>query len=411
MSKHDAKRSAVRRKGAVQPKAAVEGPEPDWIDETSAGAGIRAAGRTSPRKKTKTILLTIFIVLAALIILAEAAILIFGHFYSKLNYEQAVSESERAAASVALIDDEEELPAGAENATDAEISDMQAMIQEQLAKNGGSKMSDEDVINILLIGTDARERNEIARSDVMMLASLNKKTHKIVLTSFMRDTYTYIPGYGYNRLNAPFALGGTTVGERAGLLIDTLEADFSVNIDNYAVVNFYDFANIIDAIGGIDIPVTNAEVDQINEQVFGEQAYLGIGEGTAWLEYTNGGVAHLNGSQALAHCRNRHSSGSDYDRTERQRTVIAAALEKAKSLSLSELYDLADVVLPMVTTDLSQGDCLSLLLSSGEYLGYEVETLRIPAVDYSDAYINGMSVLRVDFASNAAILQDAIYGS
>ena len=405
MSKHDGKHSASKLKKNARPRAAAEEREIDWIRETETDAGDRAAAP----KKTKTILLTIFIVLAVLVILAEVAILIFGHFYSKLNYERAVSESARSAAGVTLLNEEEELPEGAENATDEEVSGMQALIQEQLARNGGSRMSDEDVINILLIGTDARTESEAARSDVMMLASLNKRTHKIILTSFMRDIYTYIPGYGYNRLNVPFSVGGATVGERAGLLIDTLEADFGVSIDNYAVVNFYDFANIIDAIGGIDIPVTNAEVDQINEQVFGEQAYLGIGEGTAWLDYTNGEVTHLNGSQALAHCRNRHSSGSDYDRTERQRTVISAVLEKAQSLSLSELSDLANVVLPMVTTDLSQGDCLSLLLSSGEYLDYEVETLRIPAVDYTDAYINGMAVLSIDFASNAVILQDAIY--
>ena len=238
----------------------------------------------------------------------------------------------------------------------------------------------------------------------MMLVSANQRTHKIVLTSLMRDIYTYIPGYGYNRLNTPNAIAGPDY------LVETLEADFGVDINNYAMVNFYDFANIIDILGGVDLNLTGAEVDFINGQAYyGEQASLGVGAGAVYLENAGDGLYHLNGTQALAHCRNRSSAGSDYDRTERQRTVISALIAKAKALSLTELYSLANSVLPMVTTDLTQGDCLSLLLKSADYLSYDLETLRIPAVDYSGAMINGMSVITIDFESNAAVIQDAIY--
>ena len=359
-----------------------------------------------PRRGHKALFI-IFIVLAVLIILAEIAYLAFGHYYNLLDFRSGLSASERAAAiagfDASTLREEEEIDEGYEIATDAEIADIQSRIQAHLAA-GGTLISDDDVVNILLIGTDARTRTEAARSDAMILVSLNKRTQKIVLTSFMRDIYTYIPDYGYNRLNAPYAIAG------ADYLIETLEADFGVSIDSYAAVNFYDFADIIDTLGGVDLTLTNAEVDFINGQVFDEQLQLGVGTGPVWLDYEASGYYHLNGTQALAHCRNRSSAGSDADRTDRQRAVISEMITKAKGMSISELNSLLDVVLPMVVTDLTQADCLSLILHSGEYLGYTVESIRIPAVSYSFTTISGMSVISVDFAANAAVIQDAIYG-
>ena len=388
----------------------------DWVREDAAyvgraaGGGNKSGNKSGKTKKKgwKRALLIVLIVVAVLVILAEVLYLIFGHFYSKMNFSTGLTDSERAAAIAGVVlEDEDDDFTPDENltvVTDEETDEIHALIQSQLNANGGSMISDSDVINILLIGTDARSLSERARSDVMMLVSVNRKTDKIVLTSFMRDIYTYIPGYGYNRLNAPNAIAGPDY------LIETLEADFGIEINNYALVNFYAFADIIDVLGGIDLYLTNAEVDFINKQAYyGEQADLGVGTGAVYLDYSSDGWYHLNGTQALAHCRNRSSSGSDYDRTERQRTVIGTLIGAAKSASLSELYNLADTILPMVTTDLTQGDCLSLLLKSADYLTYDVESVRIPAVDYSGAMISGMSVIQVDFSTNAAYLQDIIY--
>ncbi len=378
-------------------------------------AGVPTASARS-RKAVPTrrkIIVIAVVVVAALIILGEIAYLIFGHFYTKLDRVQRMDNDELNAAIAAYIAEEEAAPPIEEApedipddiiiATEDEVNDIQAQIQAALAANGGSKISDDDVINILLIGSDARSRTERARSDVMILVSLNKKTEHIAVTSFMRDIYTYIPNYGYNKLNAPYAIAG------ADYLIQTLEDDFGISIDNYAAVNFYAFADVIDAIGGVDVYLDNSEVDFINTFV-SEQAAMGIGTGSAWLDYTNGDYAHLNGTQALAHCRNRRIGNGDFSRTERQREVVYAMIQKARTLSLTELYDLADTVLPLVTTDLSQGDCLSLLLDSGTYLGYFVETMQIPDVDYYLTMINGMSVIRIDFSENAAVLKELIYG-
>ena len=233
---------------------------------------------------------------------------------------------------------------------------------------------------------------------------MNQRTKKIILTSFMRDIYTYIPGYGYNRLNTPNSIAGPDY------LIETLEYDFGIDINNYAMVNFYAFADVIDTLGGIDLALTDREVDFINGQAYyGEQANLGVGTGAVYLDYSSDGWYHLNGTQALAHCRNRSSAGSDFDRTSRQRTVINTLLERAKSVPLSELYTLANVVLPMVTTDLTQGDCLSLLLKSGDYLTYDIVQYRVPGDNYDLAMISGMSVIQINFETSAANLQDFIY--
>lgn len=361
------------------------------------------------------------VVVCVLLILFELVYLVFGHFYSKLNYSEAMTQEERAAAISAYMDMEQQpaeggLPSGEANdtldengqeitaATDQEVDDLHARIQAALAANGGSLISDSDVVNILLVGSDARSRSERARSDVMMMVSLSKKVNKIVLTSFMRDIYTHIPDYGYHRLNTPNSIAGPEY------LVETLEADFGIDIDNYAAVNFYDFADVIDAVGGVDVYLSNNEVTFINNSVNGDQARLGVGTGATWLDYTDGGMAHLNGTQALAHCRNRNSADGDISRTARQREVISALIEKARSLSLTELYNLVDVVFPMVTTDLTKGDCLSLILNSAEYLSYDIESIRIPEVDYYFTMINGMSVISIDFESNAAVIRDAIYG-
>ena len=289
-------------------------------------------------------------------------------------------------------------------ATPEEVESIQEKIRSQLRE--GDLASDKEVLNILLIGTDARDVDEQARSDVMMLVSLNRNTRKIILTSFMRDIYTYIPDYGYNRLNLPYVIGG------AECLIETLESSFGVDIDNYVAVNFFAFADAVDAVGGIDLELSRSEVDFINRQAYsGEQKDLGVGDGPVYLEYSEDGWYHIDGTQTLAHCRNRSSIGSDFDRTSRQRDVISALMERLKSISLSQAFKLITTVLPTVTTDLSLGDCLSLLFRSGQYLKYDVETCRVPGdTEYSGAMIDGMAVLVVDFDAASARVHETIYG-
>ena len=398
------------------------------VSDSSAGSGVSEWEDQKKQKKSaqrsRKLVAAVICIAAVLLAGVFAAYMIFSQLYSRMNHSTALDDISRDEAIAKALDGE--IPGGetiagvleteeeaeeeksiedAKVITDDELDEIQQLIQSSLLESGDSIMSDKDVINILLIGSDARSRTETARSDAMILVSVNKNTRKIILTSFMRDIYTYIPDYGYNRLNASYAIAG------ADYLIETLEADFGVGIDNYAAVNFYDFADIIDALGGLDMELTTSEVDYINKRVNGDQSKLGVGTGAVSLAYSPDGCYHLNGTQVLAHCRNRFSSiGSDYDRTERQRNVITAVIEQVKNLSLLEQYNLAVIVMPMLTSDLTKSDCLSLLLSSKEFSDYEVETLRIPALAFDEVYINGMAVLQIDFTANAAIVQDTIYG-
>ena len=123
--------------------------------------------------------------------------------------------------------------------------------------SGNSLMSSSNVRNILLIGTDSRGEDR-GRSDSMILLSINSKTNKINMVSLMRDTYVQVPGYGGCKLNAAYSYGGPE------LLMDTIEDNFYIEIDDYVTVNFISFANIVDAVGGVEIEVNDSEADAIN---------------------------------------------------------------------------------------------------------------------------------------------------
>lgn len=262
-----------------------------------------------------------------------------------------------------------------------------------------------NVYHILLIGTDARYTNQDSRSDTMIIISINKETKKIIMTSIMRDIYCTIPRVGNNRINAAHAYGGVA------LLLDTIEYNFGIHIDDYAAINFRGFMDAVDTIGGVQIDVSAAEIKVMNFYIDELNTLLGVDAETDLLHESNAGILLLNGKQALAYSRVRYVGNADFERTNRQRTVLTAMMEKAKALSLFELNDLMNTILPCVTTNLTQGEVLSMLLHAGEYLNYEIDSGRIP-IDgsWSNLRINSMAVLGVDFAKNKEYWQERVYG-
>jgi LCP family protein required for cell wall assembly len=239
----------------------------------------------------------------------------------------------------------------------------------------------------------------------MMLLSINKETKKISLTSIMRDIYVSIPGHGNNRLNAAYAFG------QEELLKTVIEDYFGVRIDRYAQVNFYSFIDIIDAAGGVDIDIHANEISTINAYV----QTLSDERGTSLnlIEVDDdfdGGILHLDGTQALAYTRVRYVGDGDFERTKRQRNVMTALKESASKMNILELNSLLNKVLPLITTDLSEGECFSLLLNSASYMSYDFETNRIPIEGtYENARINGMAVITIEFEPNRQALQDIIF--
>lgn len=252
-------------------------------------------------------------------------------------------------------------------------------------------MNGEHIINILLIGNDARPGETRARSDTMILVSLNKKTNAIQLTSFMRDMYVQIPGYYDNRINVAFALGGPE------LLCETLKQNFGVEVNGTVEVNFDAFSDVIDAIGGVDVEMTASEASYMRGQGFSASE----------------GISHLNGKAALTFARVRSLAGSDYNRTERQRRVITAVIQSVADSSVTELLELINKVLPMVTTNLTDAEIISYATTGLTALGNggEIASARIPADDaHYSANISGMAVLVPDLKMCQEDLQEFIYG-
>ena len=221
------------------------------------------------------------------------------------------------------------------------------------------------------------------------------------MASIMRDSYVTIPGKGNNRINAAYALGG------GQLLLDTVETNFDVDVEKYVSFDFYSFVDVVDSIGGIEIDVTEAEISVLNNYIK-ELNRLNDREEETFL-LTESGLQHLNGTQALGYSRIRYVGNADFDRTNRQRTVIKKVFEKAKTLNILQINDLMNTFLPQIKTNLTQEEILSLLLKSLDYLQYDLDSLRLP-VDGSWKYmrVNGMSVLGLDLEMNQKALQEFI---
>ena len=263
---------------------------------------------------------------------------------------------------------------------------------------------EEGVKNILLIGNDSRTEDESGRSDAMILVSISSRTNTIHMTSLLRDIYVDIPGHDGNRLNAAYAYGGPE------LLMETLEENFDTEVNRYMLVNFQAFANLVDAVGGVDLEVTNEEVQYINGYLVEYNQLQGNPEGTDYLDTSLSGTIHLNGPQALAYCRNRYI-GTDFARTERQRKVLAAAIKSAPLALVTNGGELIDGVMSNITTNLTKSELNGLMLQAPAMLTYDMISGSIPLEGtYSNANIRGMAVLEVDFEANKEYIQTEIYG-
>ena len=246
----------------------------------------------------------------------------------------------------------------------------------------------EHVLNILLVGTD-NDGTYRGRSDSMILCTIDTEKKTLTMTSFLRDMYLNIPGYGKQRINVAYMVGGFP------MLYDTLRESFGVVVDYGVEVNFNSFTEVIDRVGGVDITLTSAEASHMRGMGFDVQE----------------GLNHMDGVTALAHARNRTTGyDGDFSRTSRQRAVLEALFEKASTQDVTTLMGLVDVMIPMVVTDMSDQEIISAATTLAPIMGeLELVSQRVPADGtYQMAMIDGMSVLLPDFDANQKLLQDTI---
>jgi len=255
------------------------------------------------------------------------------------------------------------------------------------------------IINIMLVGQDRRPGNTgRTLSDTMILCTINTEKNTITLTSFLRDIYVYIPGYssGYNRLNVAYKVGGTT------MLGETMLANFGISVDHFVVVDFTGFKDIVNAIGGIDMELTAEEAEFMNTYTWD-----GL-DSTGWN--LKAGMNHLDGDKALAYSRIRKID-SDFGRSERQRKVINAILEKYRNSSVDKLFSLLNALLPMISTDMDNSEITSLawellpMLKSTDMINQ-----RVPIKGgYEYGYVGKASVILVDFEKTREFLEQTIF--
>jgi LCP family protein required for cell wall assembly len=363
-------------------------------------------GENIPRertKKSKIIKIAIIIAAAILLLLALTAYLFIQSYIHKLNLVIATDKQDpvpKQITQTVILPDETE-PGGAD-ATEAQVKTLEDKVRENMEKNSTPVMQDKDVFHILLIGSDSRTVREDGRSDAMILVSINKKTKSLIATSILRDIYLSIPGVGNNRVNAAYAYGG------ADLLLDTLEQNLKIHVDRYASIDFYSFMEVIDALDGITLEVTQEEIPIINKYITSLNKLTGQQEEDGLL--TEPGILSLNGKQALGYARNRYI-GMDFERTARQRRVLEKVFEKVKKSNLIELNRLLNIILPQVTTNLTQGEIFSLLLKLPDYKNYEITQWSVPVEgSYSFLRIRGMDVIDMDFDKNISEINKRIFG-
>lgn len=331
------------------------------------------------------IALRVLVVLLVIVLLAAGAgALVVNHYLSKINYvspgDEIVMSAEEAEKYMATQETEEP-----EDPNTETISDEDVDWGENTTQIGGSK----NIVNIMLLGRDARNSYSNGRTDVMILVTVNKSEKTLTMTSFLRDSYVQIPGYQNNRINTAYFFGGLE------LVDEMLDVNFGLHVDGYLVVDFESFSDIIDLLGGVDVALSGKEAEYLNNSV----GYVVVGSGTQ----------HLNGNLALTYARIRKID-SDTQRVDRQKKILESLIEKFRNADISTLLDLMDQVLPLMTTDMTQteilGYAMELLPLLPELQVYK-QTIPTPE-DSKNVMIRGMAVKQLDMDAARAMLEQTL---
>lgn len=287
------------------------------------------------------------------------------------------------------------------------IDKEQIMINEEVKETRKKTQEEKEHVsrgyhNIALFGVDARDGQlgRGTRSDTIIIASINLDTQEIKLVSVYRDTFLNLSNDTYNKCNVAYAQGGP---EQA---ISMLNTNLDLDITDYVTVGFGGLIDSVDALGGIEMEITDVEISHLNNYQLTMAQELGV-------DYTpieHSGKQLLNGMQATAYCRIRYTKGDDFRRAERQRDVLTAMMEKAKDASVNSLKEMVTAILPEVETSLGVNDIVSVL---GTVAGYRV--VASDGFPFEDGRVGanvgskGSCVIPDDLEENVVALHELLY--
>lgn len=268
---------------------------------------------TQKSSKKKGLLIGVISLLGLILLLAGGAAYYYFNTYNKINYTPIE-----------------------ENKVELDIT---TETEEKINIFKDSK----SIINVLLLGVDQRDEDTASRSDSIMIASIDPVNGNIKLASLMRDTRVDIEGYGKDKLGHAYAYGGPA------LALKTVNKNFDMNLTYYATIDYIGLLNIIDAVGGVMIDVKDYELEWANITV----SDIAMLNGTENTPVTKAGMQLLNGQQAVGYSRIRKAGDGDYERTERQRTVLSAVLKKVTQMNVTQIPNLINTFAPFVETNIT----------------------------------------------------------
>jgi len=283
---------------------------------------------TQKSTNKKRLLVSMISIVGILLLLIGSAVYYYFNTFNKINYTP-------------IVENKEELDITTE--TDEKIN---------IFKDS------KNVINILLLGIDQREENTASRSDSIMIASIDPINGNIKLASLMRDTRVDIDGHGKDKLGHAYAYGGPS------LALKTVNKNFDMNLTYYATIDYIGLLNIIDTVGGVVVDIKESELELLNF-IIRDIAML---NGTEDTPLTKAGLQLLNGQQAVSYSRIRKVGDGDYERTQRQRTVLSAVLNKITHMNITQLPKLINTFAPYVETNITSTYLLKIgvsVLNSG----------------------------------------------
>lgn len=257
-------------------------------------------------------------------------------------------------------------------------------------------------MNILLLGGDSRSKESYARTDTMIILSVNRDESIFKMTSIMRDTWVQFSSGKSNKINAANVFGGPE------LAMKTVNDYFGTDIENYVLVNMYDLVHIIDLVGGVEIEITESERQQANSYAKEYTNSIARYDGDTYID--KAGLVHLNGLQAMSFCRNRYSD-NDYQRVMRQQKVLLAMADQMQNMEVNDLMDSLESIMEYIETNMETEAMKDLAYTGLSAELEDVGQFRVPVDGTFDAGMFGsVWCIKPNFEENKELLREFIYG-